>query len=83
MCVYKYVLLLQAEPQTHRMPVGARVLHVHEQSGKVCVWCLVDTEAKMDLRTFRIVGTGWDVPPDAGPYCGTAHVGGLVWHVFG
>lgn len=64
-----------------QMPVGAQILHVHDQDGGPCIWALVDPDAKKEVRRFFIVGTGHKFDP-RWQYIGTAHCGGLVWHVF-
>lgn len=63
------------------IPVGAMLLHVHEQDGEPCVWMAVDPSAKKERRTFLIVGTGHQFSARY-LYLGTAHCGGFVWHVF-
>jgi hypothetical protein len=55
-----------------QMPAGAKLLHVHEQNGKVCVWAEVDSGAPLVLRRFYYSMTGGMVI-DA-PYVGTAHI---------
>ena len=66
------------------MPRGAEVLHVHEQYGKACIWALVEPAAPLEMRSFRIFGTGHTVPEFPRRYIGTVHLAGgaLVFHVF-
>ena len=40
------------------MPKGAKVLHIEEQCGRVCLWALVDESAPTEAREFRLVGDG-------------------------
>jgi len=40
------------------MPVGAQILAFRNQRGEPCIWAMVDPEAKMESRLFRMVGTG-------------------------
>lgn len=79
--IWKYEL----EPSTTlEMPVGAKILHVHEQNDVMCLWALVDTEAPLEVRTFSVYGTGHPMHNHPMEYIGTAHLSGgsLVLHVF-
>lgn len=70
-----------------QLPEGAKVLSVAERGefgNRLDVWALVDTDAPMRERRFRVVGTG-DPFPDAAAcrFVGTVKTRiGLVWHVF-
>jgi hypothetical protein len=66
------------------MPIGAIPLSVHGQGDDICLWALVQTEAKREERSFVIVGTGHEVPKEAGKFIGTALLcdDRLVLHVF-
>lgn len=44
------------------MPHGARVLSVAVQNHKPVMWALVNTEHKLDRRTFHVYGTGNSLP---------------------
>lgn len=71
--------------QTHmEMPAGARLLHVHEQRGQVCVWAEVDPLAPKVLRKVLAIPTGGRAVGVS--YVGTAHLvyggGNLVFHVY-
>lgn len=77
--VWKYRMLRQQE--AFGIPVGAILLHVHEQDGIPCVWMRVDPSANVEQRTFLVVGTGHQFSARY-LYLGTAHCGSLVWHVF-
>jgi hypothetical protein len=69
---------------TINMPHGAKLLAVQEQRGEAQLWALVDPGAKTYPRTFRVYGTGHDLPDDPGQYVGTFQMNGgaLVFHVF-
>jgi hypothetical protein len=41
-----------------QMPVGAKVLHIAEQQGVARLWALVDPDAPLEFRKFRLAGTG-------------------------
>lgn len=71
-----------------RLPIGARVLTVAEQHGETQLWADVDADARSELRTFRVIGTGHPVDRDDLPYADeyiTTYQllgGSLVFHVF-
>jgi hypothetical protein len=78
--IYKY--LLPAPLTTIALPLGARLLHVHEQYGEVCLWAEVDSNVeKLEERTFVWIGTGNGFPEN-GTYLGTAHARHFVWHIY-
>jgi hypothetical protein len=67
------------------MPAGAKILSVQDQTGVICLWARVWTEAKeKELRTFIIVGTGREFPPSSRPpeYIASVQQDGFVWHIF-
>jgi hypothetical protein len=66
------------------MPHGAKLLAVQEQRGEAQLWALVDPGAKTYPRSFRVYGTGHDMPDDPGQYVGTFQICGcaMVFHVF-
>jgi len=45
------------------------------------MWAEVDPYDEGDSRTFRIVGTGFEVR-DGLVYIGTVQMDGFVWHVY-
>ena len=84
--VYKIILRV-TDRQVVVLPKSAKLLHVHEQRGEICVWYLksIDDDDELEDRTVHIIGTGHifgDV--DRITYLGTAHLqdGELVFHVF-
>lgn len=82
--VWKYELSLRQE-QRIEMPVGAKILHVAEQHGILCLWALVAPGANRVNRRLMIAGTGHlTVPQDEWTHVGTALCDGgeFVWHVF-
>ncbi len=83
--IWKYQLAVGAENR-FGMPRGAEVLTVQIQHGQICLWAIVDYEARQEERAFHVAGTGHELPSTVGHvnYIGTvqeAH-GQLVWHVF-
>lgn len=63
------------------MPAGAQLLHVAMQGNSACVWALVDPQEPVVRRQVATIPTGIAVYVD-GPYVGTFHTSGLVFHVF-
>jgi hypothetical protein len=73
---------------TLQLPAGAEVLSVGPprdgEDKPLDLWALVDPEAPLEARTFRIYGTGHDVPDFYGLFVGTVQLygGSLIFHVF-
>ena len=70
-----------------QMPEGAKVLSVAERGefgNRLDVWALVDPDAPMRERRFRVVGTGHPFPDaEECRFVGTVQTRvGLVWHLF-
>lgn len=81
--IWKYSVVTAKTRQCFEMPVGAKVLHVAEQNGLICLWAQVDPyETNLDSRYFHVVGTGNKIPDKAGEFVGTALVGEFVFHLF-
>lgn len=87
MKIFKYELPIVDFHQVE-MPVGAHVLSVQEQHGKLCLWAAVNQVEETETRSFSIVGTGHyfncDIESCKTMYIGTVQMAGgsLVWHVF-
>jgi len=66
------------------IPWDSMLLAVHEQHGDPHLWALVNPEDRTCSRTFRVYGTGCDMPDNPGKYIGIVHMhgGSLVFHVF-
>jgi hypothetical protein len=79
--VWKFVLHPNANVM---MPIGTKPLSVHAQGDDICLWAEVETEANHEARRFIVVGTGHQVPQDAGAFLGSAFLddGRYVFHVF-
>ena len=83
--IWKYTL--QPDNTTMEMPKGAKVLHVDEQHGSICIWAEVDSEQPTEERKFEIFGTGHEMPSIKGlfrKYVGTAKMQGgtFIFHVY-
>jgi hypothetical protein len=67
------------------MPAGAQPLTVQIQNGAPCLWAVVDPNAPLVLRQFRMLGTGHAFPEQQfEQYIGTFPLAGgqLVFHLF-
>lgn len=69
------------------MPYDTRILSVHLQYGKPCIWAIIydDKEIKMVSRKFRWFGTGHPIPEgEKLIYIGTVLMqnDSLVFHLF-
>ena len=95
--IYKYPIPFGDEA-TVMMPKGALLLTFAIQGiyvtglPNICVWALVDTEAEMEAKKFKIFGTGYPLPDDCVKYGGdldydfeyetTVFDHKHVWHIF-
>jgi hypothetical protein len=79
--IWKYELRV-VDHQTVQMPIGARILTVQVQRDALCLWAIVDQEAKRETRIFCIFGTGERFNRPDATYIGTVQDGDFVWHVF-
>jgi hypothetical protein len=79
--VWKFPLRLSMG-QWVEMPQGARIVHVGLQDAVICAWAIVDPDAPIEHRVFRIVGTGHREIIDGSTYLGTVQQDVYVWHVF-
>ena len=83
--VYKYSLFFVDKVQEIELPSRAEVLHVEMQGGRLCMWALVDIDAKTTIvRRFIVRGTGHDIDPAFFlRHVSTLmhHDGQLVWHI--
>ena len=84
--IWRFELPITDRPRIE-MPRGARVLPAPpnvRNRDTIEFWSEVDPDAPMEVREFRVVGTGNPMPDDCGPFIGTVitHVGMFVWHVY-
>ena len=63
------------------MPKGASVIFLDMQGRTPCIWAKVDPRNPTEERQYYVLGTGWDVPKDAGGHVGSLQ-DGFVYHVF-
>lgn len=79
--IWKYELETTSD-QRIKMPEDAKILTVQVQNGKPCLWAIVDTERKPEVRVIEIYGTGHPVSLRQRVYIGTYQIPDLVFHVF-
>jgi len=86
--IYKYPLDVRQIRDDNTLditlPANARILHVAEQQGGLCLWALIDLdETASDTVHLAVQGTGHRFE-EAGTHLGSAllHHGTLVLHVF-
>lgn len=82
--IYKYELAIADETMV-RLPEGAQVLSVGvgPYTRLLFMWALVDPDARLVGRRFRVVGTGNSCPlVSADEFVGTVVAPPFVWHVF-
>lgn len=65
------------------MPQSAEILTAQMQGDQLCLWALVDPDAKMEKRIILVFGTGHTIDT-VGRYIATFQMGGgaLIFHVF-
>jgi len=78
--VYKYPIY--GAGADIQMPRGARVLCVQIQDDVPTIWALVDPNAELEGRHFRLMVTGGAFDADGLTYVGTYQQGWFVGHVF-
>lgn len=80
--VYKYSLEVQDNVAVE-MKRGADTLHFAMQGGSPTIWALVNPDAPLETRVFRLAGTGHPLElPETLDYIGTTFDGPFVWHLF-
>lgn len=78
--IYKY--FLQPGDNLLDLPIGHETLSFQQQGSEFCLWVLVDPNAEMRKRAFRIFGTGHPLPNVPQRFVGTVQCGPLVFHCF-
>lgn len=85
MRIYKFPLILKAEPQEIFLPEESRPLCVQMQRDTPTAWVLLDPfKTGMTAYWFQMFGTGAELPAniDSRIYLGTVQVSGYVRHWF-
>lgn len=81
--VHKHHIPLQDE-FTLLLPAGARALSFQAQADRAVLWVLVDADAPLESRRFRLVGTRHPIGERDLEHVGSVQLleGGLVFHLF-
>jgi hypothetical protein len=82
--IFRYILEI-TDDQEISIPSGAayNIIHVAEKHGNLCVWVMVNPNAKEKPVRFLVRGTGHGFTGEEGKHVGSVVMkNGLVWHVF-
>ena len=80
--IWKYPIDLD-DRQRIRFRKGAQILKANMQGEQLCIWALVDSEAKEEYREIAIFGTGHEIPEDLNlKFISTVANPPFVWHIF-
>lgn len=80
--IYKYPLVL-TDIQTIELPHGFKILKVHYQGTKLCLWAKVNTICRLVTVNIHIYGTGDEIEDGLSlMHISTLQSGSHVWHVF-
>lgn len=74
--VYKYPIANQMD-----LPEGAKLVKVENQDRMACAWFVVDIEAPVEARLFRVEGTGSSWDNAEWEHRWTWMNGPFVWHL--
>lgn len=64
------------------MPINAKFLHLTDHPQLAMWWEIPDTGAPKESHTFKVFGTGWEMPDTPMVYLGTVFQGPFVFHVY-
>ena len=82
MKIYKYNLK-RSDSQDIELTKGHEVLSVQVQDSEMCMWVLLDPEAKNEIVSIKMFGTGHEISKvDEMSYIGTVQKNSFVWHFF-
>lgn len=85
MVIWKYKLSLTTAPIEHGIPGFKKVVgYGLDSNNDVCVWCMVDPDAKTESVRFWCWGTDWEMPEsliDSVPI-GSVNQFGYMCHIF-
>lgn len=85
--IHKQILAWNGTDEVEvEIPVGSHHLDIQMQGKHITVWYVCDPkEELMERLTFRVVGTGWELPDDFIQkhfWLKTIQHDGYVWHIF-
>ncbi len=85
--IHKFEVPIQDEFELN-LPIDSEILCFQVQNNKPYLWIKLYVKAKgvfkHEIRTFKIIGTGWVFEDSDLKYIGTIQQfdGDLVWHLF-
>lgn len=83
--IFKYELHIVSRQQI-TIPAGSNILAVQPHKDKICLWALVDTTAKHEIRIIEVTETGQSFrplhPDQSRRHLDTVQQDGMVWHIF-
>lgn len=80
--IHKYELRVE-DNQKISVPVGAIILSIQQNKGRIFIWAEVDLdETKSEEIIFHVYGTGWELEKFKGDYITTVICGDFVWHIY-
>lgn len=83
--IFKYDLNLVSK-QHMSIPKGGNILCVQVEREKLCLFAVVDTKEKNEVRTLEVIGTGQAFrplnPDERRDHLDTVIHSGMVWHIF-
>lgn len=84
MKIHKYLLKNRELEQTVILPAGAKPMSIQYQAGQLYLWAMVDSSEHNSREPYTIycVGTGQDIPENAGCYICTVQESIFIWHFF-
>lgn len=80
--IVKFTIGSAAGLDAIKLPKDAKILSAQMRCGELCLWALVEPLAVIELRRFKIYGTGAVIATDPGKHVATVQDGDFVWHIF-
>lgn len=82
--IWKYPLVSrEVSKLTIDVPIKAVPLHIDKDyNGVICLWMAVDPDKEKVPAIVTLVGTGHELPEDAGVFINTFFMGAYVFHGF-
>ncbi len=82
--IWKYILEAALNPQELSLPKGALFLSAQIQHGLITLWFEIDGAREREIRGFRLLETGQEIPPSCKIYLATIQFqhGMRVYHLY-
>jgi hypothetical protein len=79
--IWKYDVPIDDNDTEILMPSGAKILHVTIQMPHIITFWAIVNNSLLETRTFRVFGTGQEIPDEYNYYLGTIMDKQFVWHL--